>query len=159
MSKYIYNGGLENVMPGWGQIRILAGYFTVLANMKSKKLHFTELLISYESNSCDQKISPYSDCEKIKYIEYMLSQPYLIFSQKPYKGLQKAEAKLEIIISKIIIVGKVIHWEMCNKLKLTIRTNCICTIQHLSWRMTQTNSYGTLTYTRITLYRSDDQTI
>ena len=29
-------------------------------------------------------------------------------------------------------VGKVIHWEMCKKFKLTIQTNAICTTQHLS---------------------------
>ena len=32
---------------------------------------------------------------------------------------------------------------------LNIRTNGICTTQQLSWRMTHTNSYGTLTYKRI----------
>ena len=44
-------------------------------------------------------------------------------------------------------VGKVIHWEMCN---LTIQTNGICTTQHLSLKMTRTNSCGTLIYKRIT---------
>ena len=29
-------------------------------------------------------------------------------------------------------VGKVIHWEMCKNLNLTILTNDICTTQHLS---------------------------
>ena len=33
-------------------------------------------------------------------------------------------------------VGKVIHWEMCKKFNLTIRTNGICTTQHMSLRMT-----------------------
>ena len=38
---------------------------------------------------------------------------------------------------------------------LTIRTNGICTTQHLSRRMIPTNSSGILTYKRITLSRPD----
>ena len=47
-------------------------------------------------------------------------------------------------------VAKVIHCEMCKYLNLTIQTNGICTIQHLSEKITHINSSGTLTYTRIT---------
>ena len=35
-------------------------------------------------------------------------------------------------------------------LNLTMQTNGICTTQNLSKKMTHINSYGTLTYTRIT---------
>ena len=35
-----------------------------------------------------------------------------------------------------------------RNLNLIIRTNGICTTQHLSWKITHINSYGTLTYTR-----------
>ena len=45
-------------------------------------------------------------------------------------------------------VGKVIHWELCKKLKFD-HTN-ICTSQHLSWRMRYTNSARFLKYNRIT---------
>ena len=41
---------------------------------------------------------------------------------------------------------------------LTIRTNGKCTTHHLSKRMTHINSYGTLTYTRITKSRPENQT-
>ena len=49
-----------------------------------------------------------------------------------------------------IIVGKVFHREMYKKFNLTIPTNGICTTHHLSKKLTHINSYGTLTYTRIT---------
>ena len=47
-------------------------------------------------------------------------------------------------------VGKVIHWEMCKKLKFDYTNKCICTIQHLPWKITRINFNETLTYTRIT---------
>ena len=35
-----------------------------------------------------------------------------------------------------------VHWECARNLRLTIRTNGICTTQHLSSKMTHINSYG-----------------
>ena len=43
-------------------------------------------------------------------------------------------------------VDKVIHWGLCKKLKLTIRSNGTCTTNYLSWRMRHINSNGILTY-------------
>ena len=40
-------------------------------------------------------------------------------------------------------VVKVIHWELCKKFKFDHMNKCICTTQHLSWRMRHTNSYRT----------------
>ena len=55
-------------------------------------------------------------------------------------------------------VGKMIHREMCNKFKFNHTKNGICTTQHRSEKITRINSYGTLTYTRITESRLEDQT-
>ena len=44
-------------------------------------------------------------------------------------------------------IGKVIHWEMCKKFKFDHTNKWY---QHLSYKMTLINSYGTLTYKRIT---------
>ena len=45
---------------------------------------------------------------------------------------------------------KVIHWEICKKLKLGHTNNGICTTQLLSKKVIGINSYVTMTYTRIT---------
>ena len=47
-------------------------------------------------------------------------------------------------------VGKVIHWKLCKKFKLTIRTNGACTTQHLSWTFNTHKLLGILTYKPIT---------
>ena len=46
-------------------------------------------------------------------------------------------------------IGKVIHWEMCRKFQFD-HTNGICTTRCLSKKRIRINSYGTLTYKRIT---------
>ena len=46
-------------------------------------------------------------------------------------------------------VGKVILREMCQKFKFDHADNGIFTTQHLSKKMTHTNSYGTLKNKRI----------
>ena len=47
-------------------------------------------------------------------------------------------------------VGKGIHREMCKKFKFDHANKNIYTTQHLSLKMTHTNSYGTLIHKRIT---------
>ena len=55
-------------------------------------------------------------------------------------------------------VSKVIHWQMCKKFKFDHTTNGICTTQHLLQKIIHINSYGILTYRRITESRPEDQT-
>ena len=55
-------------------------------------------------------------------------------------------------------VGKVIHWEMCKKFNFDHTNKLYSTTQHLSWKITHMNSYGTLTYKQITESRPKDQT-
>ena len=57
------------------------------------------------------------------------------------------------------MVGKVIHWEMYKKFKFHHTKNGICTTLHLSKKMTLINSYGILTYKRITKSWPEDQTL
>ena len=56
-------------------------------------------------------------------------------------------------------VGQMIHWKLCKKFELTIKTNCICIAQNLSWRMRCTNFSGILRYKRITESQPDEQTL
>ena len=51
-------------------------------------------------------------------------------------------------------VGKVIHWEMCKKFKFDHINKWH---MHMFLKMTHINSYGTLTYRRITESRPEDQ--
>ena len=55
-------------------------------------------------------------------------------------------------------VGKVIHWEMCKKFKLD-HTNKWYMHNPASLLENNTNSYGTLTFTRITKSRPEDLTL
>ena len=58
-----------------------------------------------------------------------------------------------IIIRRILDTTGWSKWSTgsyARNLNLTIRTYSICTTQHLSWRMKHINSYGNLTYKRVT---------
>ena len=78
-------------------------------------------------------------------INHIISE-YSKLSQKEYKTRHKGLARWSTERS-------------ARNLNLTTPTNGICTTQHLSQKIKHIDSYGTLTYVRITWSRPEDQTL